>query len=424
MGFLDTYKIKKALAVLLASQDSASPQTVQALARLKEIGRPALAKFVEALGSAQNPESIEELLAAFLDDETFPFFANCIAHPNSQVATAIAKVFVKGTKYDPNRLLTLFANTEIPKAALERIIVQRKDQLQLKSLIALLDTVDRDSRAVLLRLVERLATEAVLPDLIRATRSEHPMIRLSMAHTLARFINTEAVRETLSGLLNDQYKEIRQAALDGLANLKIPLEVGPICQMLRDSDPAIQTKSKGILVQIHDPQTIRYLVDLLEDEAEDVRQRAVDVLDAVWDNTLIHTLLEALRDKEWWVKVRAFDALRSSGESKLFDTVSTLLKDEDEYIRGSAVEILKKDQRAFDHLVAMLEDHDVGVRTRTVEALVALEDRRAVPVFLRMLDETPEVGTLVIPALAKLGDRQAIPPLVECLRGTNQALLK
>ena len=71
MGFLDTYKIKKALAVLLASQNPASPQTVQALSRLKEIGRPALGRFVEALGDAKNPEVIEELLTAFLDNNTF-----------------------------------------------------------------------------------------------------------------------------------------------------------------------------------------------------------------------------------------------------------------------------------------------------------------------------------------------------------------
>ena len=53
---------------------------------------------------------------------------------------------------------------------------------------------------------------------------------------------------------------------------------------------------------------------------------------------------------------------------------------------------------------------------------MTLQDKRAVPVFLRLLRETPEVGTLVIPALAKLGDRQAIPALMECLQGTNQAV--
>ena len=421
MGFLDGYKIKKALAVLLASQNPASPQTVQALSRLKEIGRPALAKFVEALGNARHPESLAELLAAFLDNETFAFFMSHLTHSNAQVATGVARVFVKSTKYDPNRLLALLTDAKAPKAALGKILTQRKDHLHVKSLIALLGTADRESRAVLLRLIERSATEAVLPDLMRAARNEDVTIRANMARILARF-STEAVRDILSSLLNDPRTEVRQVALEGLASLKMPLEVGSICQMLRDSNPAIQTKAKEILIQVHDPQAARYLVDLLQDEAEDVQQRAVEVLNTVQDSAPIRVLLEALRSKEWWVKVRAFEALRTAGNSKLFDAVLTLLQDADEYIRSSAVEILKKQQRAFNHLVKTLDDTDPGVRARTVEALVTLEDRRAVPVFLRLLREMPTLGTLVIPALAKLEGRQAIPPLIECLQGTDKAV--
>ena len=421
MGFLDGYKIKKALAVLLASQNPASPQTVQALSRLKEIGRPALAKFVEALGNARHPEIIEELLAAFLDNETFAFFMSHLTHPNAQVATGIARVFVKSTKYDPNRLLTLLTDAKAPKAALGKILTQRKDHLNVKALIALLGTADRESRAVLLRLIERSATGAVLPDLIRAARNEDVTIRANMARILARF-STEAVRDTLSSLLNDPRKEVRQVALEGLASLKMSLEVGSICQMLRDPDPAIQTKAKEILIQVRDPQAARYLVEILQDEAEDVQQRAVEVLNTVQDSAPIRVLLEALRSKEWWVKVRAFEALRTSGKPNLFDAVLTLLQDADEYIRSSAVEILKKQQRAFNHLVKTLDDTDPGVRARTVEALVTLEDKRAVPVFLRLLREMPTLGTLVIPALAKLEGRQAIPPLIECLQGTDKAV--
>jgi len=421
MGFLDTYKIKKALAVLLASQNPASPQTVQALSRLKEIGRPALARFVEALGDAKNPEVIEDLLTAFLDNDTFMLFVQHLAHPNPQVATGIAKVFIKGTKYDTQRLLPLFTETKVPKATLGKILAQRKDHPSLKSLMALLGTTERDSRAVLLRLIDRSATEAMLPDLMRATRSDDPTIRLHMARILARF-STEAVRETLSSLLNDPLKEVRQVALDGLASLQMPLEVGPICRMLRDPDPAIQAKAKAILIQVQDPQAVRYLAELLQEEAEDIRQRAAEVLNAGPNGAPVRALLEALRGKEWWEKVQVLDALRTAGESKLFDAVVTLLKDKDEYIRSSAVEILQKDQRVFDYLVETLDDADPEVRARTVEALVTLEDRRTVPAFLRMLHETPEMGTLIIPALAKLGDRQAIPPLLECLQGTDKAL--
>ena len=42
-------------------------------------------------------------------------------------------------------------------------MTQRKDQLNVKSLMALLGTADRDSRAVLLRLIERSATEVDAP---------------------------------------------------------------------------------------------------------------------------------------------------------------------------------------------------------------------------------------------------------------------
>src|SRR5215471_9761147 len=115
MGLLDAYKIRKALAVLLAAQDSAHPRTVQALSRLKKIGRPALAEFVEALGNAQNPESITALLAAFLDNETLPFFVEQLAHPNAQVVAGVTSVLIRGTTYDPTRLLTLCADVKTPK---------------------------------------------------------------------------------------------------------------------------------------------------------------------------------------------------------------------------------------------------------------------------------------------------------------------
>ena len=423
MGLWDAYKIKKALAVLLAAPYAGGPGTMQALLRVKEIGRPALGKFVEALGSARSPDLIEDLLASFLDDETFPSFVQHLTHPKPQVAGGVARVFVKGHKYDPNRLLPLFTEAKAPKAIIGKILSQRKDHLRVKPLLTLLPSVDRDSRGVVLRLIERGATEAMLPDLIRAARNEDATVRFSMARTLAHF-STEAVRDTLSGLLNDAHKEVRQAALEGLASLKLPLEVGPICQLLRDPEAAIQTKAKELLASLRDPQTASHLVDLLQDEAEDVRHRAVEVLNSLRDVVSVRGVFAALREQDWWVKARVFEALRTGGSAKLFDGVLTLLKDEDADIRSSAIEILKKDQRAFQHLVEMLGDANPDVQTRTVEALVTLEDKRAVPIFLQMLQDTPTFGPLIIPALARLGDRQAIPLLLEHLHGPQPALQK
>ena len=46
MGLLDTYRINKAIAVLLTSQDAASAETLQAVATLNRFGKSALPQLV------------------------------------------------------------------------------------------------------------------------------------------------------------------------------------------------------------------------------------------------------------------------------------------------------------------------------------------------------------------------------------------
>lgn len=421
MGFFDGYKIKKALGVLLAAQAPNSPQVVQAITRLKEIGKTALPQCVDALVTARNTAVIEDLLVAFLDKDSFSAFVALLAHPNPTIASSIVQVFIRSTRYDPNRLLPLLTDTKTPKAALGKILTQRKDHLNLRALLTLLTSADRENRAVLSRVLELAVSEAMLPDLIRAARHDDPLLRLHMTRLLARF-STEAVRDTLSSLLLDPHADVRQAALEGLANLKIPLDVGPVCQMLRDPEPAIQTKSKEILIQTHDPETVRHLVELLQDEAAAVRQRAVEVLNGLHVNGPIRLVLESLRGREWWAKVRAFEALCMTGEAALFEAVVALLQDEDEYIRRSAEEIVRKDDRVFQSLLQALEHPDAAVRQRTLDALIILEDRRAVPALLRLLEATPALGPRLIPVLAKLGDRQALPALMACTTAPDPAL--
>lgn len=421
MGLLRTYKIKRALAVLLAAQTPHAPQVVQAITRLKEIGKGSLPQFVNALATARNTEVIAELLVAFLDNESFSFFAPFLAHTTPQIAAGMVQVFIKGTRYDPNRLLTLLTDSKTPKAALNKILLQRKDHLNLKTILALTITADRDQRGLLIRLVDLAATEAMLPDLLRATRHDDPFIRQQMARLLTRF-STEAVRDTLAGLLQDTHPDVRQAALEGLASLKMPLEVGPVCQMLRDPELKIRTKSKEILIQAHDAQTVHHLAELLQDESATVRQRAVEVLNAAHDRLPLRPLLAALQGREWWAKARAFDALCTVGEAALFDTIVPLFKDEDEDIRRSVEEIVRKEERVFQYLLQALQHPDMAVRTRTLEALITLEDRRAVPAFLRLLQDTPALGPLLIPALAKLGDRQALPVLLNYAASSEPAL--
>jgi len=90
------------------------------------------------------------------------------------------------------------------------------------------------------------------------------------------------------------------------------------------------------------------------------------------------------------------------------------------------VEILNttRDSQAFSALVGALDDADWWVQERTVDALAALGDSRAVPALIRLLQcDTPAVPA-VLRALASLGDPQAISAVLTTLPHATPAIRK
>jgi len=66
MGLFDTYRINKAIAILLTSHDAARTETIQAVTMLKRFGNSAIPKLIEALGKGQNPYTVVALLATLV----------------------------------------------------------------------------------------------------------------------------------------------------------------------------------------------------------------------------------------------------------------------------------------------------------------------------------------------------------------------
>ena len=164
------------------------------------------------------------------------------------------------------------------------------------------------------------------------------------------------------------------------------------------------------------------LVDFLQDASDEVRRKAVEGLSTVGDAALFKTLFSTLKDKEWWVTVRVTDALGTNGSPNIVQATLTLLKDADPFIRQSAFEILHtmKDERAFNHLMEMLKNKEM--REGVVEALAALGDKRAVPIFLNMLEGDTSATLIAIRALVALGDAEAIHPLLVQLQNPDKAV--
>ena len=422
MSLLHSYKANKAISTILSS-NPASQQTKEALTRLKNIGQPAIPKLIEALAETDPHSPIENLLVSMLSNSSLPAYINGLADEDKRIISSVMRILGTSDTYDANRLFDLFSDPNIPKNVLVQILIAQKKRLSAKTLIGVLGQVDKSIHQLIFRVLNEIADDTIVPDLIRYSNSKDDAIRTYVAITLGKFSLPE-VRDTLLKMVSDPNKKVRQCVLDSIGKMEIPVNSKAICHLLKDSDLTVQSKAIDTLIKLNDHNIVKYLIDILQDESEYVRRAAVEVLNEVGDANAIKDLLNALRDKDWWIKVRAADALGSIGGPKVVEAVIHLIKDEDEFLRRTAVEILNSvsDDRAFKYLVDALEDEDWWVRERAADALANMDDKRAVDPLLKLLDHKSESTLVAIKALTQLKDTRAIKPLISKLQNCDDSV--
>ncbi|MGE3540164.1 MAG: HEAT repeat domain-containing protein [Candidatus Tectimicrobiota bacterium] len=425
MKLLDKFRIKKCLDVLLATPEPGNPAQAQAIARLTQIGRPAIPYMLPALGHVPPSPVLLEFLTGRVDNVSLPDFVRGLTNRNPQVVAGVVTVLSRSRRYDPHHLLVMLGDPALPKAALLQILTAHKDTLRPKTVLEHWHSTHKEVRATVGRLVEQVASEAMIPALLTYADSDDWQMRMQVARILGRFPSA-AGSAALLRLATDAHKSVRLVALESLIRAPRLVDVGPLCALLRDPDLSVQSKVIETLIQLNHPHTLRPILDILQDESEYVRRAAVEVLNAVGTTEAIKDLLGALGDDDWWVRVRAADALGTIGGSKVVEAVLPLLQDAEAFIRRCAIEILNTthDPQAFGALVSALGDTDWWVQERAVDALAALGDRRAVPALITALRQATPAAPAVLRALARLGDPQAIPAVLEVLPQAQPALQK
>lgn len=414
MSLLDGFKVNKAIDILLDSGNPKDPEVISAYAKLKQIGRPAVNKLIDALIDAPGNPMIENLLVTLLDNKSLPDYIDALAETDRHLVSSMAKILARGNTYDPNALLKLLDDPEIPKKLLIQILTEKKSRLNIKKVIALLETTDKNKRNLAFHLINAVATQEAIPYLLHYVEDPDVSTRLNAIKTLSKF-HTEPVRNVLVKALTDSSKLVRQTALDGISNLGMEVSATKIIPLLRDPDMTVQSKAIEALIRINDPKTVIYLIEILNDDSEYIRRAAVEVLNEVADARAIKKLLSAMRDSDWWVRVRAADALGSIGGPRVVEAVISLLGDEDEFLRRTAVEILNsvKDERAYFYLIQALNDDDWWVRERAIDALGNMEDGRAVPELFKVLGKYPESAHVIVKAIININGQESVPELME-----------
>ena len=425
MGLFDSFQVSRSIATIVGGRNS-SAEIVAAANRLRDVGRRALPKIITALADDPSGEPLTHLLGDMITTASLPVVVNQgLLNQDPQIVGRVRAALAKGDKYDPNGLIDLYTSAGGAMVNLSDVIVARRDAITPKSVMRILDSAHKDNQPTLFKIVAELATAQMVPSLIQFSRNAEWEGRYCIARTIARF-STEPVRDCLLRFVKDPHKMVRQAAVEGLGEMKIPVPAAPLVELLRDNDLLVQTKAIETLIRINDPNSVRELLGVLQDESEHARRAAVEVLNAIGDTSAIKDLLLAMKDQDWWVRVRAADALGAIGGPKVIDAVLTLLSDQDEFMRRCAIEILNttKDPRAFGSLLKALDDPDWWVRERALDALANMRDPRALPAIQRFLDEDNEGTPVAIRALVAIGDPSVAAAIAAKLESVDEVILR
>jgi serine/threonine-protein kinase len=422
MGLLDNFRVNQAIGTVLTSVGGGAA-VAAASAQIRDLGPAAVPRLVQNLGRDQHG-TLSELLREVITTSTLPVVIKdgLLSH-DPIVAAGARRALAGAEQIDANRLFELYISNGGSISEIGDLLVSRRAALSGKSMLRLLELAKSDPDASVFKLIDQLATDAMVGPLIGFLKHADWSGRVQIARILARF-PSEQVRDALVHLLSDQHRLVREAALDGLPAMKLPVPPAPVVALLRDPDLMVQGRAIECAVKLNDSRCIPLLLEVLQDESEHARRAAVEVLNAVGDANAIKDLMIALKDQDWWVRVRAADALGAIGGPKVIDAVLQLLGSEDEFMRRTAMEILNttKDKRAFDYLVTALNDPDWWVRERAVDALANIGDKRAVPYLMAMLAGEDEATPVVIRALAQLADPRAIEALLGKLASRDASI--
>ncbi len=264
--------------------------------------------------------------------------------------------------------------------------------------------------------------------LIRALRDRAWWVREAAAETIEllgdRIENPELMKWAADSLHaaveTDDYRIVRQAAIDAMIALGAPPTIDSLTTALRDDAWSVRRSSAQALDalgwepteedQIYywiakeqsercvslGQEAIEPLVSLLHDQYLPVQEDAMHALAEIGPPA-VEALLEKLQHRDYWTKAAAIETLgmiaeqHDSGAVPVAPLIESL-EDRSKTVRRASARTLGiiADKQALEALLLLLNDHKASVRQAAAEALGKMGDRTAVQALMHMGRRDPD----------------------------------
>ena len=184
----------------------------------------------------------------------------------------------------------------------------------------------------------------------------------------------------LTAALKDTDKDVREAAMHALVQLRDPGIFEPLVQALADAVADMREQAAFGLGQLRDRRALEPLIAALKDQNGDVREQVAFALGQLRDKTAVPALAGALRDVDADVREQVAFALGQLRDVAAIEGLTTALHDATADVREQAAFALGqiRDPRTVEPLISALKDSSADVREQAAFALGQIRDPRAI----------------------------------------------
>ncbi|MBN1297067.1 PilT/PilU family type 4a pilus ATPase [bacterium] len=319
-------------------------------------------------------------------------------------------------------------------------------------------TDDREVKKWILRILPKIGTDRLIPDIIALYRHPNKVFRQAAHHLLEHFDADQVVNcladELTKGVwatrtepllfLNEVApdkildpcrhtlmtgsEEDRMTAIELLSELRTRDAMLLLADAIGDSVTDVRLAIASVVGRIPGDISVDILLELTEDHKSAVVVKALEGLRRLADERAIPRAVECVRHEDSLIRAQSLSTLGEIGSAEHVDLLIEGIKDTEIHIRQSALKalILLSRNEGIDItrlIVSLMADSDVNVRRAGAQLLGEVETPIVVGRILDYLQD-PDwwVREMVANSLARVRDEKAFPAVVDLLKHPDASL--
>jgi HEAT repeat protein/DNA-binding beta-propeller fold protein YncE len=296
-------------------------------------------------------------------------------------------------------------------------VVSRLDSILVEPLLAY-GSLDASTKAIAARhFAEIDKTQAQV--LIEFARSDDDDLGLFALQMYGKVCDSDSVSD-LASFTKHESPEFRAAAIDALIGTRNQQVVRFLNKALKDPDEHVRSRAAAGLSNWSSENSAKQLLTLLKDPSIEVRRNAATALAKAPKKEFLSTILEVLEDEsDESIQLSLIQAVGQIGSPKSADVLYGLSRTERTDVRISALAALTKvnDKRAMPTLIRMLDDPDEKIREKATAGIGFKGNVAGIPklVEVRKSDQAESVRIAATRALGNIASNKCIPGLKNAL---------